>query len=98
VDSSLLIFVVNAIIGAFLNVLMWAKSWQEVRGFEAIKTVLIGAIAGYLYWFGHAEHGLPDGMMAIVVGYAGKDFVEWALEKFAPWKKERQQAQALQQA
>jgi len=90
VDSSLLLFVVNATIGAFLNVIMWAKSPSELKGFEAIKTILVGAIAGYLYWFGHQEHGLPDGMMAIVVGYCGKDVVEWIIEKFAPWKGQAQ--------
>jgi len=86
VIPAIALFVINGVIGALLNVLMWAKSCQELKGFEAIKTIIIGALVGYLYYFAHQEHGLPDGMMSILVGYAGKDFVEWALEKFGPKK------------
>jgi len=80
-DYSIMLFVVNAVIGAFLNVLMWSKSPKDVTSFEAIKTVVVGAIAGYIYWWGHQEHGFPDGMMSVLVGYSSKDFIDWVMDK-----------------
>jgi len=86
IDSTVALFVVNAVIGSLLNVLMWCKSWEELKGWEAVKTVLIGAIVGYIYWWGHQEHGFPDGLMSILVGYSSKDFIEWVMTRII-WKK-----------
>jgi len=80
-DLTVLMFVCNAIIGAFLNVLMWSKSVEDIKSYEAVKTVLIGAVVGYIYWWGYQSHGFPDGMMSILVGYSSKDFIEWVMEK-----------------
>ena len=85
-DVTTIIFVVNAIIGATLNVLMWSKKQNDLHSWKAIKTILIGAIAGYIYWWGYETHGFPDGFMSIIVGYASEDFIDWVISKFTNWK------------
>jgi len=84
-DASLLLFIVNSVVGALLNVLMWAEKPEELRSWRAVRTVLIGCIAGYIYWWAHSEWSLPNGLVAIMAGYTAQDFIDWAMSKI-PWK------------
>jgi uncharacterized membrane protein YeaQ/YmgE (transglycosylase-associated protein family) len=68
-------------IGAFLAVLVWAKEAKELYSFDALKSLCIGAIAGYLYSLLYENYSFPDLIMACVAGYFGKDFVEAFFEK-----------------
>ena len=86
--SQMVVLIVNATIGGFLNVLMWAKKPEDVTRWESVKTVIIGTIVGYVYWWAYAYHGVPDGLMSIVAGYTAKDFIDWITEK-APWSGKR---------
>jgi len=85
----LVLFIVNAVIGSFLNVLMWAEKPEEITSWEATKTVLIGAIAGYIYWWAHSEWNIPNGLVSIIVGYTAQDFIEWVAEKVS-WHMKRE--------
>lgn len=82
-DVTALMFIINATIGAFLNVLMWSRRKDDLKKWKAIKTVMVGSIVGYIYWWGYETHGFPDGFMSIIVGYASQDFINWLIHRFS---------------
>jgi len=77
------VFIINAVIGAFVNVLIHAKSWRDITKFSAVKSLVTGGIAGYVYYYLVTEHGFPDGLMAFVVGYTAHDFFDWLVRTFS---------------
>ena len=79
--SDLLFFVCSGLVGALLYVLMWARSASEVKSFSSLKYLIIGALAGYAYYFLHTEYDFPNALMAIVAGYFADDFLEALVEK-----------------
>jgi len=83
---NLLLFIINGTIGAFLNVLMWSKSFEDFKSFKSLKLILIGALTGYIYWWAHSEYNVPNGLLSIMAGYTAEDLLEWLLEK-VPWSK-----------
>jgi len=83
-DYSVFLFIMNAILGAFTNVLMWSKRVGDLATFRAFKHVVIGGIAGYVYWLLHEVHHVPDGVMSFVVGYVAEDFINWVARRFKP--------------
>jgi uncharacterized membrane protein YeaQ/YmgE (transglycosylase-associated protein family) len=74
-------FIGMGAIGAFLAILVWAKEAKELYSFDALKSLCIGAIVGYLYSLLYENYSFPDLIMACVAGYFGKDFVEAFFEK-----------------
>jgi len=84
--NDLILFIVNGMIGAILNVLMWSKSFKDLKSFKSFKIIIIGALAGYIYWWAHSEYNIPNGLLCIMAGYTAEDFFEWLLEKM-PWSK-----------
>ena len=89
-DMSIVLFILNGVVGALIHALWWAKKPEDMTSWEAIKSILIGGLAGYIYWWGYISHGLPDGLMAIIVGYCARDFMDWVVERFAPWVKKQE--------
>jgi len=84
--AEVLLFVFNGAAGALLNVLMWSRGPGDVKSFRSLRAVLMGALAGYAYWWAYSVHGLPDSFLTILAGYAAEDFLEW-LAGGAPWKR-----------
>jgi len=79
--EDMILYTVHGALGAFLAILMWSKSFRDLKTYETFQHVLIGAISGYIYYYLHSEYSLPNSLMAIVVGYFGKDFVEALMER-----------------
>ena len=88
--ENMVVIMLNSVVGALINVLMWSKKPSDITTWESIKSILIGLLIGYAYWWGYAYHGFPDGLMAIVAGYSGKDFIDWLIGK-AVWIKNKNQ-------
>jgi len=84
--TTLLLFMLNGFLGAFVHVLMWARNWRQILAFESVKALIIGCIAGYVYYFLHVSYNFPDSVIAIVVGYSAKDFFQWFTRYFSPKK------------
>ncbi|MEM1710633.1 MAG: hypothetical protein QW820_07060 [Sulfolobales archaeon] len=68
-------------LGALAYVLFWSKSLEELKSFESIRHLAVGAIVGYLYSILHSEHGFPDSVMAFVAGWMGVDFISSLVER-----------------
>jgi uncharacterized membrane protein YeaQ/YmgE (transglycosylase-associated protein family) len=73
-------FVLLGGLGAFLSDLIWAEKVQDLYSFEALRSVAIGFIVGYLYQLLYQNYGFPDLVMAMVAGYFGKDVVKGLFE------------------
>jgi len=88
VDTSVIPLVVYtvcmSVLGALAQVILWAKKPSDITTWEAVQSLIIGVIAGFLYATLRVEHGLPDGAMSFVVGYTAKDFIEAVAEKLKP--------------
>jgi len=77
-----LLFAFHGLIGAFLATLFWSEKASDLKSYKAIRNYLIGAIAGYIYFWLHSEYNFPNALMTIVFGYFGKDILESLFERF----------------
>lgn len=75
-------FVVLGLFGGFARVLIWSKSWEEVKQYSSVRHIILGGIIGFLYQFLYSEHAFPNFVMSFVAGYMGTDFIEGLIEKF----------------
>jgi H+/Cl- antiporter ClcA len=82
------VFVLSGLLGGLFYVLMWTKTTKELKDYNNVKRVFLGAVVGYVYFFLHSDYNFPNGVMAFVTGYMGTDFIEALIERFAPVKKE----------
>jgi uncharacterized membrane protein YeaQ/YmgE (transglycosylase-associated protein family) len=73
-------FILLGGLGAFLSDLIWAEKLQDLYSFEALRSIIIGFIVGYLYQLLYQNYGFPDLVMAMVAGYFGKDVVKGLFE------------------
>jgi len=76
-----LLFMFHGLIGAFLSVLFWSKSYRDLVSFNAVVSYITGVIAGYIYFWLHSEYNFPNAIMSVVFGYFGKDLLEAIFEK-----------------
>jgi len=76
-----LLFVVHAVIGAFVAVVMRARDARYLASWSAGKRYILGAVAGYVYYWLYSELSFPNLIMAFVVGYAAKEFLEGLFER-----------------
>jgi len=74
-------FTFMGFLGATLYVLVWAKSFRDLKSYEAFRTLVVGAIVGYIYALLYGNYNFPDSIMAVVAGYFGVDFVEAIMER-----------------
>lgn len=89
VPLQVLHFVFQGVIGAFLAVLFWSKSWRDLTTFESLRHLIVGAILGYIYSILYSEYNWPNLIMATVFGWMGKDAIEAVVERFKPKPSEK---------
>jgi hypothetical protein len=77
----LVLFVISGLLGGVASALLWAKSWEDLRKYEVFRSIILGAIGGFVYYLMHTEWSLPNGVVAFVFGYAFQDFVEGLVER-----------------
>jgi len=80
--TTIILFAVLGTLGGLVNVFMWAESWEDLRKFGTFKTVVLGSVIGFIYFFLYSDNNFPNGVMAFVSGYMGKDFIQAVIEKF----------------
>jgi len=83
-------FIFSGFLGGVLYILCWSKSVKELKEFNNLKRIVVGAIIGYIYFFLHSDYNFPNGIMALVAGYMGTDFIEALVERFVPLLKKSQ--------
>jgi len=74
-------FIVSGLLGGIASALLWAKGWEDVRKFEFVRAVILGAVGGFLYYLMHTEWSVPNGVVAFFFGYAFQDIAEAVLSK-----------------
>jgi uncharacterized membrane protein YeaQ/YmgE (transglycosylase-associated protein family) len=77
----MLLFIVSGLLGGVASALIWAKSWQDLKRYETFRSIVLGAIGGFLYYLLHTEWSLPNGVVAFAFGYAFQDIVEGLVQK-----------------
>jgi hypothetical protein len=77
----MLLFIVSGLLGGVASALIWAKGWQDLKKYETFRSIVLGAIGGFLYYLMHTEWNLPNGVVAFAFGYAFQDIVEGLVEK-----------------
>ncbi|MEM2447921.1 MAG: hypothetical protein QXT14_03085 [Candidatus Bathyarchaeia archaeon] len=75
-------FILMGWLGAFLYVLIWAKSWQDLKKFESVRHMVVGLIVGYVYQILHSNYSWPDLFCSMIAGYFGSDFIQALVEMF----------------
>jgi hypothetical protein len=71
----MLVFTILGAIGGLAYILVNTNSLEEALQYRYLKHIVLGGIAGLTYYFLYANYSFPDGMMAIVSGYASADFI-----------------------
>lgn len=79
---TILISILLGLVGGIANVIVWAKSWADLKEFSAFRTIIMGGIVGFVYIFLHSDYGFPNTIMTFIAGYAGTDFIRGIIEKF----------------
>jgi hypothetical protein len=82
-------FIISGFLGGLLYILCWSKTPEELRDYNNIKRLGIGAIIGYIYFFLHSDYNFPNSIMSLIAGYMGTDFVEALVSRFSPVLKGR---------
>jgi hypothetical protein len=77
----MLLFIVSGLLGGVASALIWAESWQDLKRYETFRSIVLGAIGGFLYYLLHTEWSLPNGVVAFAFGYAFQDIVEGLVQK-----------------
>ena len=67
-------FIVLGMLGAFTNILLHSTSLDELKKYKNTSTVLLGAIAGYVYYLMIQNYNFPDHVVTFIVGYFARDF------------------------
>lgn len=68
-------------VGGIAHLLVDAKDWGDVVKFPSLKTAILGAIVGGLYYLIRQEWNFPDGVMTFISGYMGVDFILGLIEQ-----------------
>ena len=71
----MLVFIVLGAIGGLAYILVNTNSLEEALQYKYMKHLVLGGIAGLIYYFLYANYSFPDGVMAIISGYASADFI-----------------------
>ena len=73
--EQLIAFIILGAIGGLAYILVNTNSLEEALQYRYLKHIALGGIAGLIYYFLYTGYSFPDGMMAIVSGYASADFI-----------------------
>jgi len=79
----LVIYVFNGLLGGLASSLLWAKGWSEIKSYESLRGIILGAIGGYVFFWMHTQYSVPNGVVAFAWGYAFKDIISSIIERFA---------------
>ena len=79
--ESWLYYTIAGLLGGLASALIWARSWEDLKAFDFTRSIVLGAIGGYLFYMAHSEWNTPNGVVAFVFGYCLKDIVEALVEK-----------------
>jgi len=79
------LFVIHGFLGGVLWLLI---HWQWTKK-AVVQHTIVSAIAGYIYWLLHSEYNFPNGLMSIISGYFGVDFIKQVVELFGKAKRYR---------
>jgi uncharacterized YccA/Bax inhibitor family protein len=71
----LIAFTILGAIGGLAYILVNTNSLEEALQYRYMKHLVLGGIAGLMYYFLYSNYSFPDGVMAIVSGYASADFI-----------------------
>ncbi|RLG72674.1 MAG: hypothetical protein DRO23_10085 [Thermoprotei archaeon] len=82
-----LYFTFMGLLGGFTWAFFRARRPNDLLKFYYVKRIVLGAIAGFLYYNIHTGYNLPNGIVAFVCGYFGTDFILAILRKYQ-WFKE----------
>jgi len=74
-------FIFSGLLGGVASALLWVKNWCDIKKFEFARSIVLGAIGGFLYYLMHTEWNVPNGVVAFTFGYAFQDIVEGVVEK-----------------
>jgi len=77
-------FVALGLLGACVYVIMWAKSFADLKSYGCFRHVIVGAAIGYVYSFLYSKYDFPNFIMCFVAGYMGPDFIEAMVERMKP--------------
>jgi hypothetical protein len=77
----LLLYIVSGLLGGVASALLWAKSFEDLKKYETFRSIVLGAIGGFLYYLMHTEWSLPNGVVAFAFGYAFQDIIEGLIAK-----------------
>lgn len=76
-------FVFLGLIGGVAAVWSTSDSWDDLKSFEAFRRYGIAAFTGFLFFYAYSDHGFPNGLMCVIAGYSGTDFINKLIEKRA---------------
>jgi hypothetical protein len=76
-----LYFTIAGLLGGLASALIWAERWEDLKAFDFARSIVLGAIGGYLFFMIHSEWNVPNGVVAFVFGYCFKDVVEAIAER-----------------
>jgi len=79
--ETLVFFIGMGTIGGFIFILIKAKKWEDFYQFNSCKRYLLGGLCGFIYNFLYSAHNFPNGLMALVSGYSGADFILSIMER-----------------
>ncbi|MEM1843799.1 MAG: hypothetical protein QXD75_04670 [Desulfurococcaceae archaeon] len=82
-------FALSGLLGAALYVLVWSKGWRDLVRYESFRHLAVGVLSGVFYFLLCSNHGFPDSVMAVVVGYFGPDFLQGIMDKLRAFINER---------
>ena len=89
-DPSIIIFTINGLLGGLVCALLHAKSFNEILTYTSIRAIILGAIAGYIYYYMFTEWNFPNSIMAFIFGYSFKDMFESLYVKYREKYMEKQ--------
>jgi uncharacterized membrane protein YeaQ/YmgE (transglycosylase-associated protein family) len=81
VVESWLYYTIAGLLGGLASALIWARSWEDLKAFDFFRSVVLGAIGGFVFYLAHSEWNLPNSVSAFVFGYMFKDVIEALTEK-----------------
>jgi hypothetical protein len=81
-----LYYTIAGLLGGLASALIWAKGWEDLKAFDFFRSVVLGAIGGYVFFLAHSEWNLPNSVVAFVWGYSFKDIIEGLVEKYRLFK------------
>jgi uncharacterized membrane protein YeaQ/YmgE (transglycosylase-associated protein family) len=71
-----LYYTIAGLLGGLASALIWAKRWEDLKAFDFFRSIVLGAIGGFVFYLAHSEWNLPNGVVAFIWGYAFKDIAE----------------------